>query len=339
MILVYPGGKSRHPNEKRKALRNKMVVRLSGGLGNQLFQYATGLAAADANRLEVFYYWDKVSVISAARGIKRRKLELDEISVSLDNFLLVRGGVTTPGFPFTGKRAIRSLSGRPVSREFARDLGAVLNNPIIQPKETPGKYMPSFRQITSRGGHLIGYWQSAKYFERFQLFFHQKIRQTEPICALEGAMFRELESIPTIAVHVRRGDYVTSATASKTHGVLQPSYFERGIRQMVNETGIDRIWFFSEDIEFCRDEINLPRGLSAQYFSPTTLPLTSARQMCLMSKASAFVISNSSYSWWAAWSSLSDKVLAPDRWAQSEDLSFKDTIPSDWQKIQATFRP
>lgn len=152
---------------------------------------------------------------------------------------------------------------------------------------------------------LVGYFQSWKYFDHYQdLVRHYFKFPTEK---KEG-----------VAVHVRRGDFLERAAY---HTNLNLSYYTKAM----NEFNGGHFTIFSDDIDWCKESII---GSNISYY-PTGDDI---HDLKAMSEFSGFIIANSSYSWWAAWLSGSDKVIAPKNWFEVP-INTKDLYLPNWTII------
>jgi len=125
-------------------------------------------------------------------------------------------------------------------------------------------------------------------------------------------------------MHVRRTDFVDRY--SEIHNVTTQAYFAAGLSLLEKK---DRpIYVFSDDLAWCKAAFGVRPGL---VFVERSSSDTDASHLWAMSKGSQFVISNSSFSWWAAWlSSTQNKVVyRPTRWTNLE-TGDKSIYPSDW---------
>jgi hypothetical protein len=157
---------------------------------------------------------------------------------------------------------------------------------------------------------LNGYWQSERYFE------HCK----QEIADLLGFSHPTFQAI---AMHVRRGDYLT---LPDQFPVLPVKYYEQAMRDLPNIP----IWIFSDDIEWCRQNLS---HLGNVKFMDEQDPLKAMRLMC---ECNYQVIANSSFSLFPAL--LYDKVVVsphPDIWyGKKAGLPTKDLIPERFIKIR-----
>ena len=170
---------------------------------------------------------------------------------------------------------------------------------------------------------LVGYFQSEKYFKHIEddirkLFAPKK----EAKEAYEEV--KELFDDP-VALHIRRGDFLRN---SVHHHNLSMQYYETALRAFGQER---QIIIFSDDTDWCKQQplFEGDRFLVCEAGGPYT-------DLYLMSKCSDFIIANSTFSWWCAWLSDSEKVIAPKEWfgpPLSEQNDTKDLIPKEWIKL------
>lgn len=125
------------------------------------------------------------------------------------------------------------------------------------------------------------------------------------------------QSRGSVALHIRRGDYVTNKNAAEHHGVIGLSYYVNALSYLENVSEFFDVFVFSDDPEWARKNIKNSRNLffcdegNCRYSKKY-----STIDMYLMSQCDHFIIANSTYSWWAAWlgNYPSKHVVAPARW-------------------------
>ncbi len=134
-----------------------------------------------------------------------------------------------------------------------------------------------------------------------------------------------LLSEPRIVVHIRRGDYVN---LPHFHCILKPAYYRDAINKMIAETSISSVLVFSDDIEWCKT-IGLPTS-SIFVDEPDD-----AVALYLMSQFQHYVISNSSFSWWAVWlGKKASLVYAPKKWfGTMGPQDVQDIYEDTWVKL------
>jgi hypothetical protein len=167
------------------------------------------------------------------------------------------------------------------------------------------------------GSVMVGYWQSEKYFSHIA----NEVRR--------AFIFRRyaLRSKGTIAVHVRRGDYVN---LQHFHGIPERDWYIRAVDTVLNKRGNDKtIYVVSDDSQWCLD--NLPMHWHV------VGGIDKYHDMQIISVCEHAVISNSSFSWWGAWLGDGDPqriVVAPKRWyAAPEMQDDQDIVPERWLRL------
>jgi hypothetical protein len=187
---------------------------------------------------------------------------------------------------------------------------------------------------------LDGYWQSHKYFD----FARQKILDSFTVTAplsektrqrIEEIDALEARGIACVAVHVRRGDYVSNPNANAVHGTCEMDYYWSGLKILEEHSSAKefRVYLFSDDIAWVSEEFRR-RGIAA-------IPVDhndsehGYEDIEIMRHCSHFVIANSSFSWWGAWLSQarSKWVVAPKNWFRDAQMNSADLIPLDWIRI------
>ena len=168
---------------------------------------------------------------------------------------------------------------------------------------------------------LAGYFQTEKYFkhieEEIRSDFSFKDEILEPCKEMIGS------AGDAIALHVRRTDYLTNPN----HTALGLDYYKKALKQFDDTSSV---LVFSDDPEWCKEQ---------ELFSGDRFMISESEDkyvdLCLMSLCKQHVIANSSFSWWGAWLSGSDDVVAPVRWfgKDNQDKNTKDLIPERWVRI------
>ena len=261
---------------------SRVVTRLWGGLGNQLFALAAGLRLSRANGAQL--------VLDTETGFRRdpygRSYELDELRLP---------------FPRAGRRERLEPLER-IRRQLLRRRG--LRHPfetryVVQPEN---RFDDRILKLKVRGTvFLEGYWQSERFFvdvaDEIKSFFDAPT-DSGPHAARSAA------------VHVRW----FQRPGSPAHSIenLDAGYYRRAINRLRSEAEIDEIVVYSERpreaLELARQASELPVRLGST--DRRRSPLT---ELQLMAQHTHFIIANSTFSWWAAWLGRADEkaVVAP----------------------------
>ncbi len=295
-----------------------IIVRLKGGLGNQMFQYATALALASKHGTEL-------------------KLDLTLLEDDKKTAHLVKRDFELGNYTITA--SIASAEERARFNPQPSGLGARLINKVKKALSPPNLYLEPSHAFDPRVMELsddhciVGAFQSAQYFssirERVQKEFNLRSALPQKASAAE----QEIKNVPaSVALHIRRGDYVSNPLFSQLLGALPLSYYEKAIARIKEEVkGPLTIFVFSDDMPWCKE--NLKTDVPLVFMDQSKVENDAHAQLYLMRQCKAHIISNSSYSWWGAWLAQSNAVVAPKQWFANNERDGKDIIPGDWIKI------
>lgn len=289
-----------------------ITVLLNGGLGNQLFQYAAGRALAEKHGVE--------------------------LSLDLSRLTHPKPGDTPRLFelaPFNIKALLLSEENRqPLGSYQACMHRLLLKTGItfgarVTLKERSSRFDPLFLKAPS-DCILDGFWQSERYFKQIASLLQQELSLKAPTPALRKA--RSALSDSTVAVHVRRGDYVTNPAAASFHGTCSQDYYRAAVAVIQQRYNNSRFLVFSDDPTWCQEHLNL--GVSFRLAEDFRLN-GPAEEMLLMSRCRHQIIANSSFSWWGAWlNSSQDKlVIAPSQWFADHAVDTGDLVPKNWVRL------
>lgn len=281
-----------------------IVVRLMGGLGNQLFQYAAA----------------------------RRLAYKHDTSLKLDTSELLRqkilGGSDTQRFyelsPF-------NIEGDTLTIIDIISLNTFRIPRLVTIKESHFHFDPQILNLPDNV-YLQGFWQSEKYFADIGDTIRQELTVKERPNSRNRQMLQRIQAGNAVGLHVRRGDYVTNPRHSQFHGLCSPEYYRKAIRYIGSRVQNPHFYVFSDDPEWYQD--NMKTGFPTIYVGHNG-PGKGYEDLRLMSSCKHFIIANSSFSWWGAWLSENKGkiVVAPKRWFAQPGNNTKDLLPRSWIKL------
>ena len=293
-----------------------IVVKLIGGLGNQLFQYAAGFALANYHKTDLFL--DTTHLNNDPKGAyTKRKFELDKFAISGK----IADSAVLEQFNFSENKVVTKL----------KKLAPGLFKQMIF-NEHQFTFHANFFKLPATS-YLNGYWQSEKYFNSFRDKLTTTITLTEALSEHGQAFDAMITSSNSVAIHVRRGDFISLKSANHFHGFLEMDYYKPAIDLIKSKVNNPTFFIFSDDIEWCRtnfDFISLK-----EFVDGKALGISTHEELILMSHCKHTIIANSSFSWWGAWLNQNkDKlVIAPKNWFADKTIDTNDLIPSSWIKI------
>lgn len=285
-------------------------VILSGRLGNLLFQYATAKHLAIKNNTSV--HIDIESYLKFKNNNPEQILrQLSYLNFDKSVFKL---NILERFTSFIGLKKLKS-------------------NDIQHYKEKHWGFDPEILALKN-GVTLKGYFQSEKYFKDIEPVIREEFRFRHVYDENDADyVYQQIRDKNSVGIHVRRGDYI----GSRIHFDLSDSdYYSNSIKYMKENLSNPIFFIFSDDIEWCRNNLSSPEFFFVDLESSKENPII---DMSLMSVCRHNIISNSTFSWWAAWlnNNIEKVVLAPNKWFKTKAniLVLEDTIPEEWIVINA----
>ena len=277
-----------------------IIVKLMGGLGNQMFQYAAARGLADRHKTEVVLdlSWFRQDFDET---ITPRKYELN---------------------CFTLDSKTRKLSGS-VKVKLMLKLATKYREPHHH-------YDPLFQKLP-KNCELLGYFQCEEYFKDSRSNLLDDFTWTSPPSHKNAIVLEQiLQDSKSVSVHVRRGDYISNITAAKYHGTANVDYYYAAIEKISKQEKRPNLYIFSDEPDWCKK--NLKFTQPTEYISHNE---NGSEDMRLMVACRHNIIANSSFSWWGAWLNQNEHkmVIAPKQWFLHGESNAKDVIPKSWQKI------
>jgi len=290
-----------------------IIVKLGGGLGNQMFQYAAAKALAVCSRTQL-----KLDISHFDRHISNETLRNYHLNVfpNIREKIAIREEVDNllPQFKFD------------LFNKLYKNINKRIFNFNKSYKVERNLFYSPITLNTSKKVYLDGYWQSEKYFDGIQSvikedFSLDHLLHYEPLQHSIGLLQSEF----SVSIHVRRGDYITNPSTNSYHGILGLDYYERAITKVISLAEGNPLFFiFSDDIDWCRKNLKIPYK---HIYISTGID---HHDLYLMSICKHNIIANSSFSWWAAWlnKNSSKIIVAPKRWFAAAEPN--NIVPDKW---------
>lgn len=279
-------------------MQKNIVVRLRGGLGNQMFQYAT------------------------ARSLSLKTC----VKLELDGSELGKGGQRALGLNYFSLPTEIRVNNSVLSKYIRR-----LSITRTSFREKKFGFDDRFKLLRSPVD-LAGYFQSEKYFvEHRQDILRDFTLKAEYVENIKALSEKHIPVDSAISLHVRRGDYTNNKNRD-LYAQLGEQYYNQAIHLIKQRTsGPHTLCVFTDDVNWVTENLNLPQGskIISQYTSHDI------EDLMLMSQCSHHIIANSTFSWWAAWlnPSATKVVVAPRQWfgASKSTIDTSDLIPTTWE--------
>lgn len=287
-------------------------MELTGGMGNQLFQYALGRQLAIKNDTELkldlsffkTYDWHEYSL--APFNIQAKIATEEELWAVKGNY------------PYKWQRIIFKLKNK-----FYKKFETIIEN---------GLEYHTYITNVGNNTYLKGYWQSEKYFKNIKDILTHDLKITIEPSVENKDIINQTQDCNAISLHIRRGVYVSVPEVNKFHGVKSLSYYMEALEFIKNNVIEPHIFIFSDEIEWAKEnlKINIPHTFVDQNNDKTDY-----EDIRMMSMCKHHILANSTFSWWAAWLNANpDKiVIAPKKWFNDATINTQDLIPESWLRI------
>lgn len=299
-----------------------ILVRLMGGLGNQMFQYAFGYYLAKKNNTVLKVDESLLQDRSLPHEVvTHRTLDL----VDIFDFNIIKASKSEIEY-FNGKINQKSFIVRAVNSVLWR---LRKHNLIVEGSRTFDSSLINLNDNKC----IVGGWQCEKYFSAVKNDIKTLYKFRHPLLPQSKLLADNIVAVNSVCLHVRRGDYVTSSLYSNTIGALDLDYYYRAINEMSQKVRFPVFYIFSDDLKWCKENIVIP--FDHVFVEEEHVGAKASNYLYLMSLCTNHIISNSTFSWWAAW--LAEKkesvVIGPIKWFKDSKLNGIDIIPERWVKI------
>ena len=292
-----------------------MRIELSGGIGNQLFQYSLGKFLERENGIDLTF-------VAASAGARETQHKSKLQDFHFGNYLEISNRSQIAGLLSRVDRYLSHHVGKynVLAKWFFRSytqIGVGFDEDILKPQR--------FRRVR-------GYFQSYLYPHGIK---SELISEFELVAPSEAFLSyaAEAKDVQPIVVHLRRGDY---AELSTSVGILGVDYYFNGIKAISNSISHKQSWIFSDD-----EKASLALATHLEEMGLKDIKkrfeLTDSETLKLMSLGSGIVIANSTFSWWAAFlGNYDNNVVAPREWYRGLPAP-KELIPKEWKLIEASW--
>lgn len=282
-----------------------------GGLGNQMFQYAFGKSLEAKFNSPIFF--DKSWFDQKFENVTPRVFGLDAFNISL-HFI-------------DPKR----LFFRNPQHSWFKILKQKIKGKIVCNKIYEQFF--SFEQLKTKSRlYIEGYWQNPKYLDGIREtilkdFSFPELKNTE-----DSDLRNQISVCESVAVHIRRGDYVNNPTTNQYHGTCSIEYYQKAAEYIISKVPNVRFFLFTDDPDFVKNNF----GFLANAIVVSDSNRSDIDELNLMHLCKHFIIANSSFSWWGAWLSQNPEkiVIAPQKWFNNvEAEKNRKIVPENWVRI------
>lgn len=289
-----------------------IITKLSGGLGNQMFQYAVGQAIAKKNKAILKM---DLSGYDNQTGMTPRQYELFLFNIQ-ENF-------STPD----DNKKIKGREPNNLFKKFLNKLHIKYYKPNYI-KEKHFNFNPEILKLKD-DIFLDGYWQTEKYFKDIEDIIRSEFTLKTEYSNLNPELIAKISSCNSVSMHIRRDDYITNQNTNEFHGIYSLDYYKKAIDLIAEKFPNPIIFIFSDDLKWCEENIKI------KYPIVFVKGNKNYEDLIIMSKCQHNIIANSTFSWWGAWLNNNPNkiIIAPQKWFNNPNINYSDIIPSTWIKI------
>lgn len=293
-----------------------VIVKLKGGLGNQLFEYACGRRIAIDNNLP--FKLDKET--GFINDFYKRKYSLSPFNI-LQNFASAHDTekisyALSPALIGKTIRLINKLN--PFHKFYSgQERHFHFDQSILKP----------YTKV-----YLDGHWQSEKYFKTIEDTIRREFTIKEKPNAINQQYINKISESNSVSIHIRRVDFVSDPKTFQTHGTCSLEYYYSAIKKILQRIKNPQFYIFSDDSKWARENLKLN--------SPTDYITHNGagkdyEDLRLMSLCKHNILANSTFSWWGGWLNNNPVkiVIAPKKWFNKKNVDTKDLIPEEWHTI------
>jgi len=281
-----------------------LIIKLQGGLGNQLFQYAFG------------------RLISLRRNEPLR-LDREELGAKSDTY-------RSYSLDYFNIKA--EIAGEEEIRRIKYPYGIISRAWRIFSSKILRRFHIGYEAnlLETKASYLSGFFQSYRYLEPIR----EELLEEISLKDAPSAKFQELSAAikggASVSLHIRRGDYVNNEKIRKQHFVCDLKYYEQAIA-IIKEKVVNPVFYvFSDDIAWAKENLQIA---GAVFVSGPEI--ADQEEMMLMSLCCHNIIANSSFSFWGAWLNQNQEkiVVAPKVWNRRYGRHFKELLPTEWMRV------
>lgn len=290
-----------------------IIIQLTGGLGNQMFQYAFAKSLAhDLNTnflIDTEFYNTSTFKIKFINFLLKIGTPLYKIACRLS--LRINSTIPYPpnlkymqreGHEFYNLGCF-NIDSSCLNKEYLNEIrSTALKNqyneglPLLHPQKIDLKEikMPSY---------FKGVYQFEEYFIHNEDLIRNDFEFITPLIGKNKEIADDIKEHNSIAIHIRRGDFFKAPT----HSLVTMNYYEKSIEYIAKNVENPKFFIFSNDPEWVKENIKIPHDT---YYVTNNSSEKGYEDMRLMSLCDHFIIANSTFSWWGAWLSKNkDKIV------------------------------
>jgi Glycosyl transferase family 11 len=293
--------------------KQQVIVRLKGGLGNQMFQYAAGRALAIRTGMQLTlditsgFIRDRVYQRTFALGVFPIQMEKASFLAQL---------------PFWFEQEWPKYRTGNLSPIRNRPWGTFLYDPAVRYLDDIARYRPNSHVW------MDGHWQNEAYFADCRDVIERELALPRPTEPQFLSMAEVIDSCNSVAVGVRLFEELPGPDKSGVGGLVPFSFYEDAAGQLVSRVKDPTFFVFCTTSAAVEHKLRLPGRI---YYITHENGFEGAIQgLWLISRCNHHILSNSSFYWWGAW--LAERQRPGNLVIACDLFPNRDTIPTRWER-------
>jgi len=258
-----------------------IIINLTGGLGNQMFQYAFGKTIATKLKTNL-----KLHFTNALFNTQR--------SYALDVF-----NISAPMATKDDLKKLGIIQNRLINRLqylIHERTGIQLNKHIVT-QRYPYIFDSKYFSIED-DSYIQGFWQDYRYFKDIEEIIKKEFTPKKKLDEKNLQILKQIKKTNSVSIHVRRQDYVTNK--ANLYQFIGLDYYVKAINEIKNKIANPVFFIFSDDIPWCKQNLNSLFN-SNVYYIDHNKGKNSYKDLLLMSACKHNIIANSTFGWWGKW--------------------------------------
>lgn len=294
-----------------------IIVKLSGGLGNQMFQYSFGRYLSTKHGVDLKLDTSHLNDELLPEKYTRRDLGLSHFNTK---FLLADKSEV---IEYQKGKLFKMLD------LFYLNLSFNINRLYIREP-----YFKFYKKALSapKDCYLDGYWQSENYFVDVKKELLIDFAVSSELSEKTKQLAEKIKLEQAVSIHVRRGDYITVKENQNLYATCDENYYIAAMSKIKEKNNNVVFYVFSDEPEWFKSTIHSNDNI---HFVTHNSGINSYQDLYLMSLCKHNIIANSSFSWWGAWLNQNETkmVIAPKNWFKNNSRNTKDLIPQSWIQL------
>lgn len=297
-----------------------IILKLNGGLGNQMFQYAFAYVLYKKYGVDILFDFSAFEELEKSTTATTRNFELGAFNIVYRMATEEELNQVEPPKKMSKVQkflwnSFKLEKFRPKSNAFLQTKPYQFDKSLLTP--------PLFL-------HYNGYFQNEKYFKEVRQDLIKCFSSEVQMDEKNQQIIKKIQETNSVSIHVRRGDYVTLESASQFHGTCPLEYYQRAIEHVAKHVRSPHFFLFSDDICWVVENLNI----NYPYTIVDVNHDKGWNDINLMKNCRHNIVANSSFSWWGAWLNENPQkiVVAPKKWIAKNPQKCK-IVPDEWVKI------